>query len=201
MNDIQKGRRRLTDKQLEKVRGTVLKAARVLFSKQGYKSVSMRALARAIDMSPTSLYRFFPNKRAILVHIWTEIFSKLFKSCRIAAAGSAEPQEALISYAVIFVEYWVENPENYIMVYGEIDTPQQGESFFANNDLVAKELSYLGELLSQAGVAERDIELTCQQLLCAMHGICHSLVTIPELSWRDAKALTTGLVEGLLKSK
>ncbi len=201
MNKKPRGRRPLSADEMENGRAAIVKAARALFGEHGYSSVSMRALAAAIDMSPTSLYRFYPNKRAILVQIWAEIFSNLFCSCRKVASGADTPVEALTGYAVRFVEYWVNNPENYMMVYGEIDTPQKGESFFADNDLVAEELSYLGELLMKAGVEDQDIDLTLQQLLCAMHGVCHSLVTIPEMNWNDAKVITTGLVTGVLKSK
>lgn len=201
MNKKPRGRRPLSEDDMEDGRAAIVKAARALFGEQGYASVSMRALAAAIDMSPTSLYRFYPNKRAILVQIWAEIFSNLFGSCRKVAADADTPFEALTGYSVSFVEYWVNNPENYMMVYGEIDTPQKGESFFADNNLVAEELSYLGELLAKAGVEDQDIELTLQQLLCAMHGVCHSLVTIPELNWRDAKTITAGLVTGVVKTK
>ncbi len=197
----QRGRKSLSQQQLQRSRAKILEAARTLFSNVGYKSVSMRALANASGMSPTSLYRFYPNKRAILVHIWAEVFSELFQACRKASEQQKTPQAAIEKYAVVFVEYWVNHTENYMMVYGEIDSPENGDSFFADNDIVASELLYLGELLSKSGVGASDIELRTQQLICLMHGVCHSLITIPELNWQGFEAITTGLIAGLLNSK
>lgn len=198
-SNIPRGRRPLSQKEMERGRERILAAARALFSQRGYGSVSMRAVADTVGMSPTSLYRFYPNKRAILVHIWRDIFAHLFHLCRKVSEAADEPKDALTGYAASFVGYWVANPEHYLMVYGEIDFPQKGESFFADNELVGSELVYLGELIAKCGIEESKIELTLQQLLCAMHGVCHSLVTIPELDWRDWELITRGLVSGLLK--
>ena len=198
---LKRGRKPLSQDDLERGRNKIVEAAKILFLEQGYQSVSMRGLARSINLSPTSLYRFYPNKRAILIHIWGELFDELFRDCRGAAAGGSEPQSALVAYANCFVDYWVANPKNYMMVYGEIDQPKKGESFFADSEMVATELAYLAELLAKCGIANDNIELTLQQLICIMQGVCHSLVTIPELNWKDAHALTGGLVENLLGSK
>ena len=182
------------------MRERILKAARELFAKQGYNSISMRTLASVAEMSPTSLYRFYPNKRAILVHIWGEIFEQLFKACSKAVQDAGGPRDALIAYANCFVEYWITHPEIYMMVYGEIDRPVEGESFFADSKLMSNELAHLTNLLNDAGVATAELELTLQKLICLMHGVCHSLVTIPELNWRDASSITGGLVESLISN-
>ena len=196
-----RGRKPLSQDDVERGRYKIVEAAKILFVEQGYQSVSMRGLARSLNLSPTSLYRYYPNKRAILIHIWGELFNGLFQDCREAAAGGSKPQDALVAYANCFVDYWVANPKNYMMVYGEIDQPKKGESFFADSEMVAVELAYLAELLAKCGIANDKIELTLQQLICIMQGVCHSLVTIPELNWKDAHALTGGLVENMLRSK
>ena len=198
MSKTPRGRRPLSRARLERGRGEILAAARALFLRHGYGSVSMRALARATGMSATSLYRYYPNKRAILVHIWAGIFTGLFETCRAAAAGAPNPGAAVAEYAHGFVGYWLANPENYMMVYGEIDSPQKGESFFADNELVADEMAYLRGLLVGAGIGEVRADLALQQLLCILHGVCHSLITIPELNWMDHRLITGGLVDGLL---
>ena len=198
MDKKPRGRRPLSQKEREQGRGRILAAAKFLFAENGYRSVSMRAIAQEISMSPTSVYRFFPGKRAILVHIWGEIFTRLFQDCKAAAERTNTAKDALIAYAKCFVGYWVANPENYMMVYGEIDLPENGESFFADSEQVAGELVYLATLIARAGVAEENIELTHQQFICILHGVCHSLVTIPEMGWQDADLIVSGLVEGLV---
>jgi AcrR family transcriptional regulator len=180
---MSKGRKVLTTEQVEVVRTQILDAARRLFAQKGYRSVSMRALAEATGMSPMALYRYFDGKRAILIHIWGDIFAELRR------------------YVNRFVAYWLENPENYLMVYAEIDEPTGGESFFAQSDVVSAELGHIGHMLSACGVADEDIDVTLQRLICAMHGVCHSLVTIPEMRWLPAATLISGLVDGLLPNQ
>lgn len=199
MGSIKKGRRPLTEADIDAGRVKILAAAKSLFGQKGYQSVSMRAVAEVADMSAMSIYRYYENKRAILLHIWAEVFTQLFKDCRTASAQAREPADAVKAYAISFVDYWVNNPENYLMIYGEIDTPVGGESFFADSEEVATELAFIAGLIVASGTPESEIELTLQQLICAMHGVCHSLITIPELRWRPSEALISGLVDALLR--
>jgi len=193
-----KGRKPITPAQYEAKREEIVAAANKLFIDKGYQGVSMRSLAQAIGMSPMSLYRYFDNKRAILVHIWAEIFAKLFIECRYASLLNDDPVNTLEVYGQVFVSYWLEHPEHYKMIYGIIDQPDSAESFFAQNALVLSELVFLQNLLEDAGVKPEKSELACQQYICILHGVSHSLVTIPELSWRDHETLVSGLVKGLI---
>ena len=158
----------------------------------------MRGLAREIDMSPMSIYRYFENKRAILVHIWAEVFEQLFASCQDCARVDENSIHAVKAYGVCFVTYWIDHPENYIMVYGEVDTPSKTERFFAQSDLIRNELEFIQKIFEDAGVNPAKSALACQQFLCVLHGISHSIVTMPELNWDDPKVLISGLINGII---
>ncbi|MEE9375574.1 MAG: TetR/AcrR family transcriptional regulator [Rhizobiaceae bacterium] len=192
------GRKPISAEQSTKMRAAILVAAKRLFMEKGYQGVSMRALAGEVKMSPMSLYRYFENKRSILIHLWAEIFSTLFNKCRKSAAKQSTPEKSITAYGVDFVQYWIDNRQNYLMVYGEIDQPESSESFFADSQLVQNELEYLTGLFVQAGVAEENCELACQQYLCALHGICHSIITIPEMNWASPAELLSGVIRGIL---
>ncbi|MEE9315385.1 MAG: TetR/AcrR family transcriptional regulator [Rhizobiaceae bacterium] len=192
------GRKPISAKQSVEMRSAILAAAEQLFIEKGYQGVSMRALAGELEMSPMSLYRYFDNKRSILIHLWANIFSTLFEKCRKTAGTQSNPREAIAAYGASFIQYWIDNRQNYLMVYGEIDRPETSESFFADSELVQNELEYLAGLFVQAGVAEESYELACQQYLCALHGICHSIITIPEMNWASPAELLSGLLRGIL---
>ncbi len=193
-----KGRKPISPSQYEDKRREILEAARRLFVDKGYKGVSMRGLAREIDMSPMSLYRYFENKRAILVHIWAEVFEQLFTDCHKRARACDTPVNAIKAYGIYFITYWIDNPENYLMVYGEVDAPTKAEQFFAQSDLVSNELHYIQKTFEEAGVSPAKSELACQQFLCVLHGISHSVVTIPEINWDDPSHLISGLINGII---
>ena len=53
-------------------RADVLAAARVLFAARGFHATSTRELAKAADINDALLYRYFPNKEAILAALVDE---------------------------------------------------------------------------------------------------------------------------------
>lgn len=57
----------------------IVKAAEQLFFKGGYEGLSMRKIARLIDYSPTTIYRFFKNKEDLLGTITDNTYFDLSK--------------------------------------------------------------------------------------------------------------------------
>ncbi len=192
------GRQTLSVSQYEAKRAQILEAAKRLFIKHGYRGVAMRSLAREIGMSPMSLYRYFDNKRAILTHIWADVFKRVFTRCRAAITPEMRPLQGLQAYAAMFVEYWLAHRDHYHMIYGEIDTPAKAERFFAESEMVREEMNFIQALLEQAGIPAAQSELARLQYLCILHGVSHSMVTIPELNWPSPDQLVSGLVSGLV---
>ncbi len=54
----------------------ILQTAVSLFSQQGFAAVSMRDLAKAVEMSTAALYHHFPNKQALYLEAVQFAFSK-----------------------------------------------------------------------------------------------------------------------------
>ena len=50
------------ERQKEHLREEILEAARELFLKEGVENVSMRAIAKRIEYSPTTIYLYFKDK-------------------------------------------------------------------------------------------------------------------------------------------
>jgi AcrR family transcriptional regulator len=53
-------------------REAIIDVAIELFSKNGYANTSMVAIADAVDLTSAALYRYFPSKRSIMEHIFSE---------------------------------------------------------------------------------------------------------------------------------
>jgi AcrR family transcriptional regulator len=58
-------------------RARILETARTLFEKEGYRSVSMRAVARELDYTPGALYYHFKDKAELFSAVVTEDFAGL----------------------------------------------------------------------------------------------------------------------------
>jgi len=98
------------------IRATALR----LFAQEGYRSVSLRAIAREMKLSATALYRYFENKDALLAAIRAEGFQQLrgqLKEVRDSAeSGLAAARGAMVAY----INFGIEQPELYSLMY-ELD--------------------------------------------------------------------------------
>jgi AcrR family transcriptional regulator len=56
----------------EKTRAAILEVARRMFAEQGYESTSLDSIARAIGLTRTAVYHYFPSKRDIAQAIFTD---------------------------------------------------------------------------------------------------------------------------------
>lgn len=193
----QRGRKPLTEETLAKGRAALVAAARKLFAEQGVETVSVRRLATETGMSPMSFYRYFPNKRAVLIHIWSDIFMDVFARCD-AATGSLPAREALVIYSQTFVAYWMDHRDHYLMVYCQPDKPDQNEDFFAQSAPIEGALAGLSGMVAKIGAEPDTVQMIVEHITCALHGICHSLITIPEMNWPAPNHLTRSMVEALL---
>lgn len=54
----------------------ILQIAVTLFSKQGFEGVTMRGLARSVNMSTSAVYHHFPNKQALYLEAMNFAFAK-----------------------------------------------------------------------------------------------------------------------------
>src|SRR5215469_13299077 len=61
----------------EELKRQILGAARELFVRNGYESVSMRKIANKIEYSPATIYTYFKDKDEILDCLCEETFVKL----------------------------------------------------------------------------------------------------------------------------
>jgi len=74
------------EREKEEVRRKILDAARELFAREGYDHVTMRAIADAIEYSPTTIYNHFEDKEDLVEALCHEDFAQL-----LAALTASEP--------------------------------------------------------------------------------------------------------------
>ena len=98
MTSKKRGRKPLDSEAISKGREMLVAEARARFTEFGVQNVSIRKITDGVGMSPMSFYCYFPNKRAVLVHIWNDIFLDLATDCRAATANQSTPRDALLAY-------------------------------------------------------------------------------------------------------
>ncbi len=84
------------EREREEVRRKILDAARDLFARDGYERVTMRAVADAIEYSPTAIYHHFEDKDDLVHALCEEDFGTLLRSL----SGQAMPSDPLLRIRV-----------------------------------------------------------------------------------------------------
>lgn len=123
-------------------REEIIKVAKTLFREQGYKSVSMRDLAKAMDLKAASLYNHISSKEEILAEIVLGVayfFTKEMELVKSLKADSKTLLEAVINH---HIDLTLNNPEAIAIV---------------NNDWIHLESSHFEEFLELRNAYEQDL--------------------------------------------
>ena len=100
------------------LRRTILDVTRHLLVAEGYQSLSMRKIARAIGYSATSIYLYFENKDALFHALVEEGMDRLYGALETAAAGHPEsPAARLQAVCRSYIEFGLRNPEYYEIMF------------------------------------------------------------------------------------
>jgi len=92
------------------VRERILREAQRLFAQKGYSAVSMRALARAVNLSPATLYHYFPTKEALLRELAFEIAGRFLRAVAGIGDSSLEVTHKLERFCKAHLETLLREP-------------------------------------------------------------------------------------------
>lgn len=189
----------------EDARTRAVAAARDLFAQRGYEGVSMRAVAERAGCAPAALYTAFPNKRALLRHIWEAAFEDLHRAIVAALADSGTPRERLRALLIAQVRFWQANPDHFraiFLIEDRVSAP--GEAYFVDSSPAAQGVMALTLATIAAAQAAGELEPAepAEQLevfFAGVHGAASLLITVPEFPWTDRAALPDRMVDTLLR--
>ncbi|MGJ7901877.1 TetR/AcrR family transcriptional regulator [Lysobacter sp. 1R34A] len=87
----------------------ILRTARALFERGGAESVSMRAIAKAVGITPMAIYRHFPNREALLQRISDDSFQEIARHWNARNDGS-DVIARLLAVQRIYLDYALAHP-------------------------------------------------------------------------------------------
>lgn len=100
------------------LREKLLKTTLKIISEEGLQKVSMRKLGALIGVSRTAPYRHFKNKGELLSAIAENGFRKLTDSICSVRKKTEDPVEQLKNIGVVSIEFALENPVQYRLMFG-----------------------------------------------------------------------------------
>ena len=176
------------------LRQEILAAARQLFAKEGYESVSMRRIAQKIEYSPTTIYLYFRDKDELIQELCNETFSLLTKKIEKAVSGDGEPVEKLKRGLRAFVDFGLQHPNHYQTT---LLTPHDQICVTDGQELPgARAFSSLlrgvGECVKAGLFRETDVNAVGQVLLAMVHGLTALQITHRDcIPWIERERLIT----------
>jgi AcrR family transcriptional regulator len=95
-------------------------AAVSLFARYGYAAVSMRQIAREIDLQAGAIYNHFPTKQHLLRGLLVEHMERLLNAWGQQEDKSLAPAEALIAFVRFHIRYHVQCGDDVFISYMEL---------------------------------------------------------------------------------
>lgn len=166
------------EREREDVRRLILEAAHDLFETHGYENVTMRAVADAIEYSPTTIYHHFENKDALVEALCFSDFEKLSAAMNHTPLP-ANPVERIRALGLAYAAFGFANPNHYrfmFMTAGDWKT-------HANEDGSPPARSYavlreaVADAMDQGFFKKDDVDLVSQILWTAIHGVVSLVIT------------------------
>ncbi|MDQ7039505.1 MAG: TetR/AcrR family transcriptional regulator [Rhodothermus sp.] len=155
------------------LRRRILDAARHLLVAEGYHSLSMRKIARAIGCSPTAIYLYFQNKDALVHTLIDEGFGLLYEELRDEAVRHDDPVTRLEALWRRYVSFGRCNPEYYeimFMLHPERMERYPPEKYRRARRGLELAIQTLEEGRKQGVFAIEDARVTASAAWAALHG-------------------------------
>jgi AcrR family transcriptional regulator len=183
----------LREKEREARRELILSAARKLFAEKDFRSVTVREIAKAVEVSPGTIYRYYEN----LDDLFLDVF---FAGARditalVDAASKTEGGLSLKRFCEIYVGYLNENMSFYQMMghfmLGGRLSPEATKKL---NPIMRGLMDVIEEIVREAGVAGQP-RFVAHALFSALNGVMISYARYPGRSLDEIRHHTLRLAE------
>ncbi|GLW90008.1 TetR/AcrR family transcriptional regulator [Actinokineospora globicatena] len=121
----------------EQTSAEIKAAALAQLREGGAGALSLRAVAVSIGMSPAGLYRYYPNRDALLTDLITDGFAALAQE--VARARDAAKGDAFVAAALAYRGWALDHPHEFALLYGtpvpDYAAPESGPTSTASRQV------------------------------------------------------------------
>jgi len=185
-----------------KLRELILDAGERLLVQSGdADAVSIRAIAEAVGVTPPSIYLHFTDKDELIRAVSERSFAAFDQFVEAAGAGVDDPIESLRRRARAYVQFGLDNPEQYRIIFmGKGNVPAPADVASSAGRVAFQHLVGAVERAFAAGKLGEGLDplLTATGLWAAMHGVTSLLISLPDFPWPDTDLLVGHVCESHL---
>jgi AcrR family transcriptional regulator len=185
----------------EDLREEILEAARTLFVKEGYESVSIRKIADKVEYAPGTIYLYFHDKAEIMTKICEETFAKLLARMEAIKVDASPPLDRLRRGLRTYIQFGLDHPNHYLLTFVQAKINSQAISVFQTTGMQAfacmrqcvKDCVDAGEMVSD------DADELAQTLWAGVHGLTSVLITCSGFPFVERTRLIDRMVHTLIE--
>ncbi|MEO8359789.1 MAG: TetR/AcrR family transcriptional regulator [Vicinamibacteria bacterium] len=187
------------EREKEDVRRKILDAAHDLFETQGYENVTMRAVADAIEYSPTTIYLHFVSKDALVQALCYEDFERLSSAMNVELP--VNPIVRMRALGRAYAAFGTRNPNHYrfmFMASGDWKSHARDPEAPPAKSYETLRVA-VTEAMEQGYFKKNDIDLVSQIVWAGIHGVVSLLITFEPHQFPRTEP-HEGLVDGLTET-
>lgn len=184
------------------IRSRILDAARELFVRDGVEAVTMRAIGRKIEYTPTTIYHHFRDKHALLLELCTLDMQRLGQAFQ-SIGRIEDPAERTRRFGLAYVDFALDHPGIYRFLFM---TPKPDVMSEAAGSAAPEQNAYLMlfESVREGIAAGRyrpefdDPHQLAQLLWGGLHGIVSLHVAKSNeawIEWRDPRETARAMID------
>lgn len=104
----------------EAARSEIMDTARRQMAEHGAAALSLRAIARAMQLTAPALYRYFPNRDELVTALIVEAYNSLAEALEAARETEAANAHAarLFAIGLAYREWALAHPQDYALIFG-----------------------------------------------------------------------------------
>ena len=185
----------------EGLREEILDAARALFVKEGYESVSIRKIADKIEYAPGTIYLYFRDKAEILDRICEETFAKLIVRMQAIKDDTAAPLDKLRRGLRTYIQFGLDNPNHYIVTFIQAKVNDEAQAVYqtAGQKAFACLRQGVQECVDAGELVSNDADELAQTLWAGIHGLTSVLITCSKFPFVERNRLIDRMIYTLVE--
>lgn len=156
---------------VRETRERIIAEAERQFAELGPDKASLRSIARAIGWTAASLYRYFPNKEALLAATRAAVLNRFSDRIESAYAASEGPWERSRAVGRAYARFAFEEPHAYRLVFGmAAPDPKPPELEEAEARSLRTVTDYVQDMID-AGLLQGEADAIGRAYWAALHGL------------------------------
>ncbi|MCU1483770.1 MAG: regulatory protein TetR [Actinomycetia bacterium] len=185
----------------ERLRHEILEAGKhLLFETGDEEAVTIRAVAKAVGVSPPSIYLHFADKQALLLAVCEDTFSALDEYIEKAVADIDDLRDELRARGKAYVQFGRGNPEQYRILFMTRPVGLGPEQPIPATGAFDHHLEAM-QRAADAGlfVEGTDPVMAALTVWAGVHGITSLLIAKPTFDWPDLDVLIDQVLATLVR--